>query len=451
MTLRPPFLSHQVKTLLNPAVLVSALFVVSLWQLPNSSGGARITAADLDLLLKQRSYLKLEKALKSARKLSPADRALFEGVMANRRNRAAESIRLLQPLIPALSTSSKEQAVIALSTLADDYEKTFQYSAAADTYAKLTQNFEHYMSSEDFGKAKREAERWNLLRGAPAQTSVVQGPFTVETSRNRLGLLETSVTLAGQPTSMILDTGANLSAISRSTALRLGLKLSPGQATIEGITGDPVLVHAAVIPELRIGKATFRNVAVIVVPDKDMLLAPLQYALPGSLGFPVLSALGRITFLAGGRFGVGLQPAAGQPVSGNLFLQRLTPIVSAGIEDREELFTIDTGAAGSFLSARYYNDHLHQFDSQLVDELVLTGAGGTRHIPAYYVRQVDVSLGGACVPLDDVPVLIKPRGISDDYFYGNLGQTALRRFPSYTFDFQSMSFTVEGPACGRPD
>jgi clan AA aspartic protease (TIGR02281 family) len=403
--------------------------------------------ADLDLLLEQRNYLQLERVLASGAILSPEDRALFAGVMANRRNRAGESIKLLQPLIPALTQSSMQHAVIALNTLADDYEKTYQYAAAADTYANLTQNFQPYMSPEGFRKAGQEAQRWNLLRNAPAQSLTLKGSFVVETTRNRLGLLETTVTIGGQSVRMILDTGANLSAISRSLALRLGLKLSSSEATIEGITGDRVMVHAAVIPELEIGKATFHNVPVIVAEDKDLVMKPLAYTLPGSLGFPVLSALGRITFFADHRFGVGLPVDQAHAAHGNLFLQRLTPVVAATIGGKKELFTIDTGAEGSFLSVHYYNDHPHEFDSQLVDELELTGAGGTREIPAYYAHQAQLRLAGACVRLQQLPVLLKPRGVSDDYFYGNLGQSALRQFSSYTFDFKDMSFIAQGPPC----
>ena len=34
--------------------------------------------------------------------LNPSDRSFFEGVMANRRNRVAESIRTLEPLLPVV-------------------------------------------------------------------------------------------------------------------------------------------------------------------------------------------------------------------------------------------------------------------------------------------------------------------------------------------------------------
>jgi predicted aspartyl protease len=425
-----------------------ALVLASLAALQASTGQRHTTGADLDLLLNLRSYLELEKALASDTNLSPEDRAYFTGVMANRRNRAAESIKVLQPLIPELSRSNQRRSVFALSTLADDYEKTFQYAAAADAYANLAQNFQQDMTSGEFKRVKQEADRWNLLRGAPPQTATVIGPFTVETSPNRLGLVKASVTIAGHLIPMILDTGANLSTLSRSTAADLGLKLSPGQATMEGISGNTIPVHTAVIPELQFGKAVFRNLAVIVVEDNDMFIPAVQYRLPGSLGFPVLSALGKITFFSNNRFGVGLQPSPGRPVKGNLFLQRLTPIVAARIRGKQELFTIDTGATGSFLSARYYGDHPREFATQMVGEMDLSGAGGSQTLPVYYARQITLSLGGACVRMKEIPVLMKARGVPDDYYYGNLGQSALKSSRSYTFDFQNMSFTLEGPGCG---
>jgi predicted aspartyl protease len=435
------------KTLSSIAAIALGFVMLAALQVSNSAGDAHVTRADLDLLLNLRSYLELESALAADANLSPADRAYFAGVMANRRNRASESIRLLQPLIPELSRSNQRSAVVALSTLADDYEKTFQYAAAADAYADLAKNFAQDMTSGEFRRVKQEAERWNLLREAPPQSASINGPFIVKTSRNRLGLVKAAVIMAGHPITMVLDTGANLSTISRSTAVQLGLKLSRDQATMEGMAADPMPVHAAVIQQLEIGEATFRNVAVIVVEDKDMFVPAMHYMLPGSLGFPVLSALGKITFFSNDRFGVGLQPTPSKFVKGNLFLQRLTPIVSARIRSKEELFTIDTGATGSFLSSRYYGDHPREFASQMVGEIDLTGAGGSRSLPAYYIPEISLSLGGACVRLKDLPVLIKPQGIPDDYYYGNLGQSAVSASKSYTFDFQNMSFTLDGPPC----
>ena len=211
-------------------------------------------------------------------------------------------------------------------------------------------------------------------------------------------------------------------------------------------------IRTAVIPELRLGEARLRNVAVIVINDKDLVVPTLHYRIPGSIGFPVLSALGRITFFADGRFGVGSNPAARPPAGEeNLFLQRLTPIVAAEIGGAERLFTIDTGSGGAFFTVQYYLEHRNDFTSQTIGSFDLAGAGGVRTYPAYLTGKVNIKMGGACVSLNQLPVIAQSRGHSDDKFYGNIGQLVLGRLKSYTFDFQKMRFSAEGNTCKPGD
>jgi Aspartyl protease len=431
-------------------VALCALVVVAWLSSPQTTGTAQGRTIDWDQLLRERRYLELERALSSKSNLSGSDRAFFEGVMANRRNRVAESIRMLQPLVSSLAAANKERAVIALSTLADDYEKTFRYSDAADTYEELERRFGSSMDDQERQRVSREAARWSLLRGAPRQSSEVKVPFTMPITKNKVGLLEVSAEIGRFHESLILDTGANLSAISASLAQPLGLKLSSSVATSRGIAGRKMTVHTAVIPELRLGDARLRNVAVIVVSDKDLIVPELHYRIPGSIGFPVLSALGRITFFADGRLGVGLKETAESP-SGeeNLFLQRLTPIVAAEVAGMERLFTIDTGAVGSFFTVQYYLEHKSDFTSQMIGKFDLAGAGGVRTYPAYFAGKLNLKIGGACVLVNQLPVIIQARGSSDDKFYGNVGQSVLSQFKSYTFDFQNMSFSADGDTCNQ--
>ena len=432
------------------AAVVSFALVVLAWSLPPQSkdGVSQFGTTDLNQLLRDRRYLELNAALSSKSNLSASDRTFFEGVMANRCNRVADSIRMLEPLVPTLSTADKDRAVMTLSTLADDYEKSYRYSDAANTYAELERRFGLVMDENERQRVSREAARWGLLRGSPPQSVEVKEPFTVPTRRDRVGLPEVSVDLGKFHESLILDTGANLSAISASLAQRLGLKLSNAAATSNGIAGRRMAIRTAVIPELRLGEARMKNVAVIVLDDKDLVVPSLHYRIPGSIGFPVLSALGRITFFADGRFGVGLSPASTIPGGEeNLFLQRLTPIVAAEIGGAERLFTVDTGAAGTFFTVQYYLDHRNDFASQTIGNFELAGAGGVRSYPAYLTGKFNLKMGGACVSLNQLPVIAQPRGQSEDKFYGNIGQLVLGRFKSYTFDFQKMTFSAEGDTC----
>ncbi len=434
------------------SVVLCALVVVMWSSSPRSqnTGTAQGRTIDWDQLLRERRYLELERALSSKSNLTGFDRAFFEGVMANRRNRVGESIQILEPLVSSLSATTKERAVIALSTLADDYEKAFRYSDAADTYGNLERRFGRSMDDQERQRVNREAARWSLLRGAPPQSTEVKVPFTVPTTRDKVGLLEVSAEFGRFHESLILDTGANLSAISFSLAQRLGLKLSNSAATSSGIAGRRMAVHTAVIPELRLGEAKLRNVAVIVVDDEDLVIPDLHYRIPGSIGFPVLSALGRITFFADGRFGVGLKAGGGTSDSeGKLFLQRLTPIVAAEVGEAEMLFIIDTGAAGSFFTVQYYLEHKKDFTPQAISDFELAGAGGSRTYTAYFAAKLNMKIGGACVMVSDLPVITQTRGLSDDKFYGNVGQSVLDLFKSYTFDFQNMSFSASGDTCNQ--
>jgi len=430
--------------------VVLCALVVSVWaSSPHSqrTGTDQSSTLDLDQFLRERRYLELDQALSSKSKLSGPDRAFFEGVMANRRNRVAKSIQMLEPLVPSLSITNRERAMIALSTLADDYEKSFRYSDAADAYAQLESRFGSLMDENERQRASREASRWSLLRGALPQSALVKGPFSVPVTRDKMGLPEVTVGFGKFHESMILDTGANLSVISFSLAQRLGLKLSASVATSRGIAGRRMAVHAAVIPELSLGEAELRNVAVIVISDEDLVIPDVHYRIPGSIGFPVLAALGRITFFADGRLGVA-RPAAGSAGDQeNLFLQRLTPIVATEIGGMERLFTIDTGSTGSFLTVQYYLEHKSDFTSQAIGDFDLAGAGGVRTYPTYVTGKLNIKMGGACVEVNELPVITQTRGLTDDKFYGNVGQGILGQFKSYTFDFQNMSFTAEGNTC----
>lgn len=411
------------------------------------SMSAQQTSQLLAQLLEHKEYFELESALQGPLGLSGLDRAFFEGVLANRRNRIALSIERLRPLISALAVRNKKFAVTALSTLADDYEKSYQYGAAADTYAELDRHYAAYMPPFEQQRVRQEAQRWALLRGAPPQIGHVSGPFIVATQRDRMGLSEVQVHLDGHPQWMILDTGANISTLSSSIARALGVKLSAGTATTKGIIGATIDVHAAVIPQLRLGRAVVRNVPVVVIPDKAMYVRSVNFKIPPSLGFPVMAALGRITFFKDGRFGVQIGERADRKVTRrNLFLEKLTPLVAADVGDNERLFTFDTGSSGTFLSVQFYERHEGIFEGKQPGRFQLAGAGGSRQYASFYLSRLRMRLGGGCTVISEVPVLAVPRGISDDYFWGNLGQTAVRAFRSYTLDFRSMSFQVDPPA-----
>jgi predicted aspartyl protease len=398
----------------------------------------------LDALVQQKQYIALEHAVVTASdKLPSLSRAYFQGVMANRVNHVEKSIRLLEPLIANLLETSPVRAEFALCTLADDYAKSFRYRNAARLYAEANRVAEQQGKQSECGAAK-EASRWSLLRDAPSETVANTGPFTVKGERDTLGLFQVPVAAGNYSGSWMVDSGANLSVVSRSVANELGLATSTGSETAQGIAGLFVSVHTAVIPEIRLGPAVLRNVAVLVVEDSELSFSELGYRIEGCLGIPVLAALGKVTFYHDGRiyFDPGKIPAK-EKAFHNFFFDRFTPLIVADFGHREQLFTIDTGAMGTMLSANFYKADGESFDSRESVDLELSGAGGMLAVPAYQVPSLVVRFGGSCGRIKDVSVLLETVHRPDE-FYGDIGETALSSFSSFTLDFHAMHFSVNG-------
>src|ERR1700676_2249091 len=262
--------------------------------------------------------------------LSASDRAFYTGMLANRKNEVSDSIRLLEPLARTIAQVSKYHAEVIFCTLADDYAKSFRYGDAADTYSLLSR-MPGYKDGESGCHAGLEAERWELLRGAPAQSTTVTSPFLVNENRTAAGFIEVAIQAPNFSDHWILDTGANLSAITRTVANQLGLKLSNASSTAQGSNGIFVRVHTAVIPEIQLGGATILNVAVLVFEDRDLAFPQIPYEIHGSIGFPVLESLGRITFHEDGKFAVQETTKAAGVRSSNLYLERFTVLIQANV------------------------------------------------------------------------------------------------------------------------
>jgi hypothetical protein len=406
-------------------------------------------ASDLALLVQEKRYIEFERQLEgaSAQGLSASDRALFEGILANRRNQVAKSIRLLEPLAHTLAEGPIDRAELGLCTLGDDYAKRFRYRDAADDYTLLSR-VPGYIEDDTGCQAALEGERWGLLRQSPAQSTTITGPFTLKENRTPAGLLEVPVQAPHFSDHWILDTGANLSAVTRTVAAQLGLTLSAATSTAQGSGGILVRIHTAVVPEIQISRATIRNLPVLVFEDNDLSFPQVSYQIHGSIGLPVLQSLGRITFHSDGRFAVHRASLRQKARPANLYLEGFTVLIETEIGGKQHLLTLDTGATGTFLSKQYYEEHKTEFDAEEPRELEMIGAGGSTIIRCYVLHDATFNIGGRGVELHDVYVLTELTGLPTE-FGGNLGESAVGLLSSYTLDFRNMTLTVDASASGR--
>jgi len=424
------------------AVLVSTPLIASLAS-ERVPIGAPISTEQMDTLLKQKKYPELLAALDNPATRKNNDYEFFAGIAANRTNHLNRSIRMLRQAIPMLQKqNARDREQIALETLADGYARLGRYAEAADMYAALETHFGNQMGSREKAGMEDEARQWGLLRHVPPQSVSVAAAFTVPAKPNPLGVFEVPVEVGGETRYWVVDTGANISAMSKNEARRLGLHPLEGATQVKGVTGNLVPIQVAVVPELRLGKARLRNVVFVLLDDHDLLVSQLHYQINGIIGYPVLAALGRITFNRKGTFEVDVSSKIRLRRDHNLFVEKQTPLAAARIDGATCLFTLDTGTYRTILTARYYREHSADFAANKENGKSMTGIGGTRSFRAYAVASLPLKLAGESTTLHDVPVLTNRVGKTFDDFCGTLGLDVVQQFSAFTLDFHNMQLDL---------
>jgi hypothetical protein len=167
-------------------------------------------------------------------------------------------------------------------------------------------------------------------------------------------------------------------------------------------------------------------VAVLLVEDSDLTFPVIGYHIEGSLGLPVLIALGGVTFYPDAQLRFDREKDSEKKAdSHNLFFEGSALLASADFGQGDQLFGLDTGALLTVLSAQFYRDSKGPLGEGAWAALELAGAGGTLVSPAYIMRNTLVNLGGGCARVQNIPVLSESTGRAGE-FYGNIGQSALK-------------------------
>ena len=376
------------------------------------------------------------------------ERDYFAGLLANRSGHIDDSILLLNRALPNIRESQAKRAAIALEALADDYSKTFRYGDAARTYDDL---LVHFGGQLDSGGIKDDSGVAHILEGVPAQTITWQGPVRLKAERNQIGSLVTELTVNGVQERWLLDTGANQCVVSRSFARQLGLKPLPGSAqTGSGITGVENPLQVAVLPTLQMGGAMLKNVVLLILEDANLKIGRGKHAyqINAILGYPVFQALRAITFLHKGEFEAG--DAAQRSTTGTrMYMRRLTPVIECGVKGNELPFTFDTGASGTDLSVRYYEQFRGEAGSWKKRDRQSSGAGGTVMRKVYVQPKLVLTVGDKTATLKNVSIFPARMNSGIDELYGNLGQDLVAGFDSFTLDFSKMTFSLGSPLAAR--
>jgi hypothetical protein len=320
----------------------------------------------------------------------------------------------------------------AYSLLADDYLKSFDYSAMLSAYATLIDRYGGFVDADKLDDYRNMRKIASALASVGPQEIIVEDSFRLQLSRDGMPL-----SINGHPAELAFDTGANLSGLIRSLAEQMNLRMVGDDIEVETISGLKVSAELAIADSLRIGKARFTNVVFLVMNDSDLYIPQAHYQIRGVIGFPVISSLGEVTFYGEQAISVPLQP--NECSHANLCLDELTPLISGYYKNRRMVFSFDTGANKTFLYPPFYKAFADDLEPLCKpDSEAVIGVGGTRKIPTCVVDSLRLVLAAKTLLFKRLTIFKQHTMESSKYLYGNIGRDAAQNFNSTTINFESM-------------
>jgi predicted aspartyl protease len=281
------------------------------------------------------------------------------------------------------------------------------------------------------------------LAAMPAQRVESYRPAAEPVRRDKVGLTRAHADINGASQDMVLDTGANLSVMSLSTARRLGLHLQEGGAKVGSVGGAAVATRLGTADTLRFAGLTLHNVAFLVLDDDQLEMpVPGGYRIDAILGFPVLRQLQRFRITAAGQ----LEPGgAGATAAGpeNLRMVGNDLFVRVDVAGHPVAMHLDSGAAHSSLSADFAQRHADLLENLQSRRQHLAGAGNaiTRDTLAW--PDVRLRLAGRQTVLAELSVATPAAATASSP--SALGSDVLRAFEWWSLDFERMRLDL-GPA-----
>lgn len=261
-----------------------------------------------------------------------------------------------------------------------------------------------------------------------------RGGATVPTVANPLGSKSANVTVNGVTLPWFMDTGAEISVVTESTAAKLAVRVLPGSSDVGTSTSNRVTGKMGLVDKAMIGGATVENLPVLILPDA-MLALGKDYTIPAIFGLPAFAALGRVAWLDGGtRLALGSEAPLpkGRTVrvywhEDGLGIPLATALGTAGAQ-------FDSGADSTALRrpglALLTKD---QLASAAERNATIGGAGGFVTTKVRVLPQFDYTIDG--VPLQALKVDVE----DNDSSAGRVGSDMIDQLKLLTIDFATMT------------
>jgi hypothetical protein len=414
-----------------------------LWHLVLFITCLQLSAAQLPIkkikhLYERKQYFELRDTLAAAGNDHSKALLFYRGAVDNKFNRLNRSIIHLQDFLKQAGGQTDNNLVVdGYRLLADNYIKTHQYRKAGQAYQEILTKYRHTLDKKAEDDIKNSALLWQALADVPPQTAVFAGESKIQSIKGRFPF-----EINGHAIPLSFDTGANLSVLIESLARRFKLEIIDISIDVEAVSGKKVKAKIGIASKMKLGSVTLHHVVFLIFEDKNLYFPEINYQGDGVIGFPVISALREIIFLGKKEIIIPVKPTTYSQQ--NLCLEELTPLIAGRYRGKRFTFVFDTGANQSFLYPPFYRRYEKEIKKAYTPgSEKIRGVSGYKEIPAYRLKNLQLTLAGKKVHFNEIPVLTEYTLEESHYFYGNLGQDASGQFEKMIVSFGSMSIIFE--------
>lgn len=368
---------------------------------------------------------------------------LAQARLAAARLDAGEAHRLVMRYL-ASGTHSPADRALAWPIVADASFADGNYRQAAEAARHWERALtEQNASADDLAGARQMAVMAEQLAAAPRQGVDAYAPKAARVTRDKVGLPRSSTVINGKPQEVVLDTGANLSTVSLSTARKLRLRLLDGSASVGSASRQAVTSRIGIADHVEFAGLSLSHVPFLVLDDEQLNMpVPGGYQIDAILGFPALRPLQRLEFTADGYLRPSLSDAPAD-AHGNLRMAGSDLYVDVTLDDMPVAMQLDSGGARSALSSRFAAAHPALVKGMKTRKEHVAGAGGSHVNDSATWTNVRVRIGEQQTVLPAITVTLSNSGSGKDT--NLLGGDILQAFDHWTIDFQRMQFEVGKP------
>lgn len=368
--------------------------------------------------------------------LDESDRLFYGAVCNSMFGNVTLSDRYIAQYLAYYDTPENEdRAGDLLKLKGDNLLRNFSYGAAAGVYGQMLRRFAGEADEQSLEEISNGHALCSAISHVPPQTTFITGDVTIPCRKNHFNHLTVRGGTGHFEGDFLFDTGANLSTVSRSWAVRMGMELIESDIGVVTATGLRIRTCLAVAPRFRVGPLRFGNVVFLVLEDEQLDFSDIGYELNGIVGLPVIKQLREVRI---GRDSIRVPAVPCPGYLGNLCLEGLMPVVCGRSGGRDMLFTFDTGANRTELSYRYYRrneEMVKEAGTQVTGKRA--GGGGVVEAETYELKDFGLEIGDRHAVLPRISVS------TDEYIFneskdGNIGQDILDLFPETVLSFEYM-------------